>query len=61
MPGYGWWDDFYSGFKMVVEPGTMRVGTVADALGQPEIGIPLQIISGLMYNKTILNLEFILY
>ena len=48
MRGHGWWDDFYSGFKMVFKPGAMVLGTVADALGQPEIGIPLQIISGLM-------------
>jgi len=48
MSGGEWYDDFYSGFKSVFKPGAMILGTVADALGQPEIGIPLQIISGLM-------------
>ena len=42
MPGYGWWDDFQD-----LKPGAMIVGTVADAFGQPEIEIPLPIISGL--------------
>ena len=48
MKGSGYWDDFYEGFKSVVKPGFQVLGGVADALGAPEIGIPLQLISGVM-------------
>ena len=48
MKGSGFWDDFYDGFKSVVKPGFQVLGGVVDALGAPELGIPLQVISGLM-------------
>ena len=48
MKGSGYWDDFYEGFKSVVKPGFQVLGGVADVLGAPELGIPLQVISGLM-------------
>ena len=48
MKGSGFWDDFYDGFKSVVKPGFQVLGGVADALGAPEIGVPLQLISGIM-------------
>ena len=37
MRGHGWFDAFYSGCKSVFKPGAIILGTVADALGQPEI------------------------
>lgn len=48
MKGGSWWDDFYDGFKSVLKPGLAVLGVVADALGQPEIGIPLSIAGELM-------------
>ena len=48
MKGSGYWDDFYEGFKSVVKPGFQVLGGVASALGAPELGIPLEVISGLM-------------
>jgi len=51
LPGGSWdsfWKSFARGFKMVFKPGAQILGTVATALGQPEIGIPLQAISGML-------------
>lgn len=42
------WKGFKKGFSMVFKPGAKLLGTVATALGQPEIGIPLTIASGLL-------------
>ena len=41
----GFWDDFYTGFKSVFKPGAKILGGVATALGQPEFGIPLGLLS----------------
>ena len=46
--GHGPWEDFKQGFTSVFKPGAAILGTVATALGQPEIGIPLGLISELM-------------
>lgn len=43
--GMGFWDDFYTGFKSVFKPGAKILGGVATALGQPEFGIPLGLLS----------------
>jgi hypothetical protein len=51
LPGGSWgsfWKGFKKGFVSVFKPGAKLLGTVASALGQPEIGIPLTIASGLM-------------
>jgi hypothetical protein len=42
------WKGFKKGFKMVFKPGAKILGTVATAMGQPEIGIPLTAVSGLL-------------
>ncbi len=46
--GGSFFKDFYKGFKMVFKPGAKILGTVATAVGAPEIGIPLTAVSGLM-------------
>ncbi len=55
MKGSGWFDDFHStmsdvwsGFKLAGKTGLPILGAVADALGQSEIGVPLQIVGSLM-------------
>jgi hypothetical protein len=51
LPGGSWgsfWKGFKKGFVSVFKQGAKILGTVASALGQPEIGIPLTIASGLM-------------
>lgn len=45
MVGDGFWGDFKKGFLSVFKPGAKILGGVASALGQPEIGIPLEILS----------------
>jgi hypothetical protein len=46
MVGDGWdWGEFKRGFLSVFKPGAKVLGTIATALGQPEIGIPLGILS----------------
>lgn len=45
IAGMGFWDDFYTGFKSVFKPGAKILGGVATALGQPEFGIPLGLLS----------------
>jgi len=42
------WRDFGRGFKSVMKPGLKILGAVAMATGQPEIGVPLEIASGLL-------------
>jgi hypothetical protein len=42
------WKGFKKGFKMVFKPGAKILGAVATAMGQPEIGIPLTAVSGMM-------------
>jgi hypothetical protein len=42
------WKGFKKGFTMVFKPGAKILGTVATAMGQPEIGIPLTAVSGLL-------------
>lgn len=47
--GHGnFWADFAKGFKMVMKPGAMVLGTAADMMGVPEVGIPLQMLSSAM-------------
>lgn len=46
--GKGFWDDFTSAFSSILKPALSVLGVVADALGQPEIGIPLSIASELV-------------
>ena len=46
--GKGFWDDFSSAFSSILKPALSVLGVVADALGQPEIGIPLSIASELV-------------
>ena len=41
MKGKGFFQDFAKGFKSVFVPGAKLLGSVATALGAPEIGIPL--------------------
>lgn len=43
--GMGFWDDFKTGFLSVFKPGAKILGGVATALGQPEFGIPLGLLS----------------
>ena len=45
MKGSGFWGDFKRGFTTVFKPASAVLSTVAGALGQPEIAIPLGIIS----------------
>jgi hypothetical protein len=45
MKGGSFWSDFAKGFKMVFKPGAKILAGIATALGQPEIGIPLGIVS----------------
>lgn len=42
------WEDFKKGFTMVFKPGAKILGGIANALGQPEFGVPLGIISDMM-------------
>jgi hypothetical protein len=42
------WKGFKKGFTMVFKPGAKILGAAATALGQPEIGIPLTAVSGLL-------------
>jgi hypothetical protein len=42
------WKGFSRGFKMVFKPGAKILGAAATALGQPEIGLPLTAVSGLL-------------
>ena len=51
LPGGSWgsfWKGFKKGFVSVFKPGAQILGTVASALGQPEFGIPLQAVSGML-------------
>ena len=51
LPGGSWgsfWKGFKKGFVSVFKPGAKILGTVASALGQPEFGIPLTAVSGLL-------------
>jgi len=49
LAGQGsFWEDFKKGFTMVFKPGAKVLGTIATALGQPEIGIPLGIVSEML-------------
>jgi hypothetical protein len=45
MVGDGFWGDFKKGFLSVFKPGTKILGGIASALGQPEFGVPLEILS----------------
>ena len=51
-PSGGSWGQFFKGFKKgfttVFKPGSKILGGVATAMGQPELGVPLEIISGMM-------------
>jgi hypothetical protein len=42
------WKGFKKGFTTVFKPGAKILGTVATAMGQPEIGIPLGMVSNLL-------------
>ena len=44
LKGTGFWDDFKKGFLSVFKPGAKILGTIATAVGVPEIGIPLKIL-----------------
>lgn len=46
--GTGFFSDFAKGFKSVFKPAASILGPIATALGQPEIGIPLTILSGVL-------------
>ena len=49
LPGGSWgsfWKGFKKGFVSVFKPGAQILGGIATAMGQPEIGIPLEIVSG---------------
>ena len=51
LPGGSWgnfWKGFKKGFTTVFKPGAKVLGGVASAMGQPEIGIPLEIVSGML-------------
>ena len=51
LPGGSWgsfWKGFKKGFVSVFKPGAKILGGIASALGQPEIGIPLTAVSGLL-------------
>ena len=48
LSGGGFFSDFAKGFKMVFKPGSKLLGAVATAVGVPEVGIPLSVISGLL-------------
>lgn len=51
LPGGSWgsfWKGFKKGFVSIFKPGAQILGTVASALGQPEIGLPLQAVSGML-------------
>ena len=39
------WEDFKKGFLMVFKPGAKILGGISSALGIPELGIPLSILS----------------
>jgi hypothetical protein len=47
-----WWSDFgkgfVKGFKSVFKPGAKILGAIATAIGQPEIGVPLNVISDVL-------------
>jgi hypothetical protein len=44
LKGAGFWDDFKKGFLSVFKPGAKILGTIATAVGVPEIGIPLKLL-----------------
>jgi hypothetical protein len=46
--GSGFWSGFKKGFTSVFKPGAQVIGAVATATGNPEIGIPLSVVSGMM-------------
>ena len=51
LPGGSWgsfWKGFKKGFVSVFKPGAKILGGIASALGQPEIGIPLTAVSGML-------------
>ena len=51
LPGGSWgsfWKGFKKGFTTVFKPGAKILGGVASAMGQPEIGVPLEIVSGML-------------
>ena len=51
LPGGSWsgfWSGFKKGFTSVFKPGAKILGGVASAMGVPEVGIPLSVISGMM-------------
>ena len=41
----GFWEDFKNGFLSIFKPGAKILGGIATALGQPEIGVSLHILS----------------
>ena len=45
LAGKGGWDDFKRGFLSVFKPGAKILGTVATAMGVPELGIPLGLLA----------------
>ena len=45
LAGKGFWEDFKKGFLSVFKPGAKILGSVATAMGMPEFGIPLGVIS----------------
>jgi hypothetical protein len=48
LKGAGFWDDFKKGFLSVFKPGAKILGTIATAVGVPEIGIPLKILGDVL-------------
>ena len=48
LPGSGFWGDFAKGFTMVFKPASKILAAGATAMGQPEIGVPLGVISELL-------------
>jgi hypothetical protein len=42
------WKGFKKGFVSVFKPGSKILGGIATAIGQPEIGIPLSVVSELL-------------
>lgn len=43
-----WFSDFWKGFKSVFKPGAKILGPIANAMGVPEIGVPLSAIGNAM-------------
>lgn len=48
LGGGNFWSGFKKGFTSVFKPGAKILGAAASAMGQPEIGVPLELISGML-------------